>query len=259
MDINLSTPQTWKQLAPQQLLYVSRLMLRPGISPLELHTLAFARFAGIKILRRHGDYFLCLSPDGNYFTLQPLQASSFARQMQFLTSGVDEITPLSRIARRTHVSPRLYGAPLVQYIACENYYQAYIHTRQQRYLHSLAACFYTSGRPFDDSRTARRARHFITQPPHILYTVFLWYTGLKTVLSKHFPNYFQKIESDPDLEPQAPDMQAQIRSIIRALTGGDVTRNAQIYQVDTWEALAELDAKAREARELEARIKKIKP
>ena len=34
---------------------------------------------------------------------------------------------------------------------------------------------------------------------------------------------------------------------IRALTGGDITKEQAVLDADTWTALAELDAKAREA------------
>ena len=51
-----------------------------------------------------------------------------------------------------------------------------------------------------------------------------------------------------------PDIYRQLResttAMIRALTGGDITKEAAIMKMDTWRALTELDAKAREAEEL---------
>ena len=43
---------------------------------------------------------------------------------------------------------------------------------------------------------------------------------------------------------------------VRALTAGDVTKEQTVLNVDTWTALDELNAKAREARELEKIYKK---
>ena len=43
---------------------------------------------------------------------------------------------------------------------------------------------------------------------------------------------------------------------IRALTGGDITKEAQVLQSDCWRALTELDAKAREAREMKELLNK---
>jgi uncharacterized protein YbjQ (UPF0145 family) len=42
---------------------------------------------------------------------------------------------------------------------------------------------------------------------------------------------------------------------IRALTGGDITKEDQILQKDTWRALTELDAKAKDAEELRKQYK----
>ena len=42
---------------------------------------------------------------------------------------------------------------------------------------------------------------------------------------------------------------------IRALTGGDITKEAAILQMDCWRALTELDAKAREAEEIRNQLK----
>ena len=44
---------------------------------------------------------------------------------------------------------------------------------------------------------------------------------------------------------------------IRALTGGDITKEATIRQMDTHRALTELDAKAREAEEYRKSLKRM--
>ena len=56
------------------------------------------------------------------------------------------------------------------------------------------------------------------------------------------------------------DIYSQLRestnAMIRALTGGDITKEAAIMKMDTWRALTELDAKAREVEELRKATKK---
>ena len=42
----------------------------------------------------------------------------------------------------------------------------------------------------------------------------------------------------------------QMNVQIRALTGGDVTKEEAVMKMDCWRALTELDAKAREAAEI---------
>jgi hypothetical protein len=56
------------------------------------------------------------------------------------------------------------------------------------------------------------------------------------------------------------DIYRQLRdstnAMIRALTGGDITKEAAIMKMDTWHALTELDAKAREVEEFRKAAKK---
>jgi hypothetical protein len=254
-ELNLAAPQSWKELSPRRLAYVSFLMTRRQLTATELQAYAFFRLAGVKVHQETGGYRLC-SFRGRFFTLSPEQALSFSRKFSWLTSGVTEVTPLPRLKGIAHHDPRLYGCPFVQYLACENYYQAFIHTRDERYLDCLVASFYLGDEKFNDGRTLELSRHFHALPFHIRHTVFLWYYGLKSVFHSHFPHFFQKAENAPGEEPPAPDMRRQSNSLVRALTGGDITKTDAVYQIDTWTALAELDAKAHEYREMEQRIKK---
>ena len=43
---------------------------------------------------------------------------------------------------------------------------------------------------------------------------------------------------------------------IRALTKGDITKEKEILALDTWRALTELNAQAREYKQLQAQLKK---
>jgi hypothetical protein len=57
-----------------------------------------------------------------------------------------------------------------------------------------------------------------------------------------------------DDQSRAPDMRGQIDGMIRALTGGDIIKTGAVTVMETWTALAGLNAKACEYRELEAGI-----
>ena len=65
--------------------------------------------------------------------------------------------------------------------------------------------------------------------------------------------------SSEDLLGYAPPIGDVLRTAmnaqIRALTGGDITKEAVILQMDCWRALTELDAKAQEAQELRNQLK----
>ena len=258
MAINLTAPRSWKELSPRQLTYVSWLMCQGSLTAPEFHAFAFVRLTGITVVKKVDDIWYCRHKKDK-FALTAEQVHSFSKQFAWLTSEIGEVTPLPELKGVKHKDSRLYGLPLKQYLACENYYQAFLFTKEEEFLNCLIACFYLRDNEFDDAKTLKLSRRFARLPFHVRHTVFLWFYGLKSVLQKHFPNFFQKVDSIlEDEKPQAPNMGAQINNIIRTLTGGDVTKTDAIFKTETWTALAELDAKARENKDLERRVKKYK-
>ena len=87
--------------------------------------------------------------------------------------------------------------------------------------------------------------------PYIRFGIIQWYTQLKTHFSMQFSNFFKRTEGG-NAQSVVEAMNAQIR----ALTGGDVTKEKEIFAIDTWRALTELNAKAREAEEFKKSMKR---
>ncbi|MDR1339256.1 MAG: hypothetical protein LBK58_04290 [Prevotellaceae bacterium] len=258
MEINLTAPTSWNELNPEQLTWISWLMCQDSLTAPEFLTYAFVRLSGITILKKVDDVWYCKRGKDS-FSLTAEQVLSFSKQFSRLASGMEEITPVPKIGNIRHQDVRLRGLPFSQYLACENYYQAFLFTKKEEFLNCLIASFYLGNKRFDDGKTLKRSRKFAKLPFHVRHTVFLWFYGLKSVFQENFPSIFQKIETIlEDEKPQAPNMRIQINNMIRALTGGDVTKTDIVFQTETWTALAELDAKARESKELERRMKKIK-
>lgn len=239
-------------------MYISWLLLQNTFSPAEIHAFAFVRLTGIVVIREIGGVLYCRYKKQT-FTLTREEVFSFSRQFAWITSGVKEITPLRTLKNRQHVDPRLRGTTFAHYLACENYYQAYIFTKDEKYLNYLIATFYLGSQRFDDRKTISRSERFSKMPLYVRHTVFLWFYGLKSVFEKEFSYFFQKVDQiiEEDV-PQAPNMRKQIDNMVRTLTGGDVTKTPLIYEIETWTALAELNAKAREYQELESRTKKLR-
>ena len=80
-----------------------------------------------------------------------------------------------------------------------------------------------------------------------LLSVFLWYASMKNRFAVSFPQFFGKVGDNVDAEP--PDMVEVMNAEIRALTGGDITKENQVLSMDCWRALTELNEKARETQE----------
>ena len=242
--IELKAPTGWRELNENQLVYAAWLLSTGDLTAEEMWTYAFIRFSGIQVKRWSADV-VDFSFQKKRFSLDVQECLSFARKFKFLTSGIEEITPLQKMKGVKAGDPRLRGTPLAQYLACENYYQAFLFKKNPVFLDSLCACFYLKGK-FNDAKTEKLSRKFARLPFHVRYTVFLWFSGLKKVLKNHFPNYFVEMQLGEEDSPTPPNMRKQIEQMLRTLSGGDVTKVNDIYSVDTWAALAELDAKTLE-------------
>jgi hypothetical protein len=264
--IELTAPKSWKELNEKQLIYISWLFSQNDFTEEEILTYAFVRFCGLKVSspqpfstdkkKNFEEKKRWFKKKNFILSLDEQEVLWFSKQFKYLTSGIDEVIPLRKMSGKTHVDLRLRNVPLRQYLAIENYYQAFIFKKNPIFLDRLCACFYTNRKKFSDSNTEKFSRRFARLPFHMRYTVFLWYIGLKKVLKNHFPNYFIEMEVDPTETPTPPNMRKQIENMMRSLSSGDVTKVNDIYDVDTWSALAELDAKALEYKIMKSKIKK---
>lgn len=254
IEINLYGPTSWKELSPGQLKYAAWLLSQADMTAEEIWAYAFVRFTNIHVVKVY-DGETKFRHKWKMFLLSEQECFSFAKEFSFLTEGVEEIAPLKKLARLKASDARLRGCTFAQYIACENYYQAYLFTKKEEYLNMLCASFYIK-KQFDDSSTEKMAKRFAKLSFHIRYTVFIWFTGFKKVLKNNFKNYFVEIESGEDNQRTPPNMRKQIEQMMRALSAGDVTKVKDIWQVETWTALSELDAKALEYKTMKSKMKK---
>ena len=62
---------------------------------------------------------------------------------------------------------------------------------------------------------------------------------------RHFLKPVSTDESMPSL-PSLQQLQESMNAQIRALTGGDITKEREVLKMDCWRALTELDAKAKD-------------
>lgn len=81
--------------------------------------------------------------------------------------------------------------------------------------------------------------------------------ALKDLFARQFPEFFQSAGPayDGNLLGTTPStVEASMNAQIRALTKGDVTKESEVLALDTWRALIELNAQAREYKELNAKM-----
>ena len=262
-SLDLSLPKSWKELSAKQFLYVCNLMLNEN-TPTEIHTKCFIYFTGITVLEHvNSGIWVCLH-EKKRFTISDYEVQYFAKNLSFLTETITEVTPLSEIAGYKHIHPRFEGCPFKQWMAAENYYQAYIYTRDDVFLDKLCAVIYSVDNPesdqsFDDRDTNKRSKKFKKVPLIQKLTVFVMYAGLKDRLTKEFPYFFQKIDTKTNevTDRQPPKMREHFSRMIYVLNGGNVGETEKVLNADCWRAFDTLNYKAYENQEMEQRLKKM--
>lgn len=248
--INLWLPQSWGQLTDSDLLWLFDLMRHTNRTHTELKTLAFIHFAGVRLLEQTPQGWLYTTRTGllrrSRGWLHAWQVRYYISLLNYLTDEPRQAVQVAQIDRYYAVNAELHDVAFETYLMCENLYQGYIATKRPECLQRMAQLLYVDRRGRQPN--ARRWRK------NELFAVFFWWYSLKCVYSARFPHFFRRVESADGAVGKTPDMTAIMNAEIRALTGGDVTKETQVFALDAYRALTELNEKAREARELNERM-----
>ena len=127
----------------------------------------------------------------------------------------------------------------------ENLYQGFLSTQKDALLDDLAHVLYPG---CSASLT-----------PEERISIFYWVASLKDMFARRFPDFFQPATANAEnLLGSSPNIGKQLQESmdaqIRALTKGDITKEKEILSLDTWRALTELNAQAKEYKQINAQI-----
>lgn len=238
IHIDLTFPKSWNELmSNQKRLYYIFFLLSQDFGIETVKTLALLRFNEIKVIGRNGNKYL-VERKGMMFLLDPMQFAEVSEQLDFLGEIPDTVVFLKRIRFSAACDEYFRGVPFSTYLMCENYYQGFLHQKDTSLLNPIGNLLYPG---LSNSVKLNKTE---------LTSLFYWYASLKKYLSTQFPFFFKPFDSSEEsalgLKNQ---MQSNMQAQIRALSKGDVTKVDKILETDTWQALAELDAQAKEAAE----------
>ncbi len=241
INFSIILPATWEELSTEKRTYVY-FLLSEGYSPDKIRTFCLLRWSGIRVVGAQGNHRFMVQYEGNYGILSAAQLDAAGQALKFLDT-IPQIPYLPEVINgHRHLSTDLRGVPFETFLALENFYQGFLQTQNPELIKQMAAVLYQSKKVKIDS----------TQT----IAVFYWFASLKQVLRNRFSHFFQPLAADGsgNLLGTSPDMsrhlQESMDAQIRALTKGDVTKETEVLQLDTWRALTELNAQAKEFEEL---------
>ena len=240
--LTLHAPKSWKEMTQTQLRYVF-FLLTTFSDPVTVKTYMFLRFTGLKVEKKIAGGVCCsLMSDrqARKINIATWQIQSLLHQFDYIDSYDGMGVRLERIQCYHAVDALLHGLPFVDYLNCEIIYQGFLQSKDDNRMDALARILY---RDDDDN-----APETLTLTPTERTGTFIWYTSVKLAMAKAFPHFFK-----PSQGTAAPKLMELVNAQLRALTDGDVTKEEKVENMDCWRCLTELDAKAREAAEFEAK------
>jgi hypothetical protein len=246
--INFTVPQGWHELSDNQLKYVYSL-LADNYEIDELKTLCFLRWTGTKVIGKQPSEKYLLRHDDTYFEVSPVDFAALLQSLNWLAVLPTIPIRIASIARHHALAADFQGVAFEKFLVCENLYQGFLQTKSDDLLDQLASILY----PKSSNLLPITFNLRLSAAERI--NVFYWFAALKEFFASRFPEFLQPLSSGNDnLLGAAPNIGAQLQEAmdaqIRALTKGDITKEQEILALDTWRALTELNAQAKDYQEL---------
>jgi hypothetical protein len=249
--IKLNVPISYAACTPEQLKYLSKLMLSK-LTAAEIKLMCFLRFSGLKLLKKKpvvddsGQIcYLFKHKKHGVFLLDIDRLTNMHSRLNWIDQDVTTFHLPSQIRRYKACNSLLYGMPLDAWLMLDLIYSRYAQTRQPALLSKMMAIIYTRpGESFNDGQyLAKRARRFRFVPAWKKHLVFLWYTGVKLWLMHKY--YYVFAGADGNADTPVDEM---IMGLIAALNEGNVANNHIIKTTDVHEVLFELNRKIENAK-----------
>ncbi len=239
--LNVNIPKSWQELPDKELRFVFRL-LQGEYSLAQIKTLCLLRWGQLKVVRREGAVFIVRYKKKNY----PLTALQIAESTEALTwLGDFPVYPirLSRIGIHRPVRADFQNVSFGDFLALDNLYQGFLQTKQSELLHDMALVMY-------------QTKHIHLSKVEQI-NIFYWFTSLKRWFANMFSHFFKMEQADENSSTvlSFKELQQNMNTQIRALTGGDITKEKEVLEMDCWRALTELDAKAVDYEEMKKSTK----
>lgn len=253
MTLNLNAPTSWSELSQQQLAYllkaiavVNRLNIGHSFrSKEDFSAQVSAQVAirclfhwnNLRIVSPYNNDWIISNQDGEFIVSSADLAAATA-MLPWISSLPDVPVRLNSIDGASAVSADIEDdLSFDDYLACEACWQVWNISQNDSLLREMAALLYR--------------KKDIKLKEFELLSIFYWWAGLKSMLSKRYPNFFHlaPVESEAPVVDEL-SLRRSMDSQIRALTKGDITKEVTVLSLPAVRAITELDALAKEYDEL---------
>ena len=224
--IRVTLPRAWEELTSQHLEYIYT-VLSQGYSMEQVKSL---------VLFRLGEWE---QDNGKTLTMTDIAdldvhlLADALRHLEWMDEPANP--PVRLVAINKHecqADALLQTVDFGTYLMLENLWQAYL--RNPTEVRPIALMNdYLYGAPLD--------------APLAVYNTTAWFAALKARFEQNWPDLFKPAPNVGSAEP--PDMVEVMNAELRALTGGDVTKESAVRAVGCWRALEELNAKVKESKQ----------
>lgn len=238
ISINFVVPQGWHELSDKQLRYAYSLIASDFATD-EVKTLCLLQWSGTKVIGQQESGSYLLKKGKILFEVTPLTLAELPH-LDWLGALPTVPVRISKI-NRAHALPADFSeVPFETYIIVDNIYQGYQQTQSDDLLDELANVLY--GKP-------------IKLTPYERINIFYRVASLKDFFARRYPDFLQPVSAATGgnlLGSSAPSAEEAMNAQIRPLTKGDITKEKEILALDTWRALTELNAQAKEYKEIKS-------
>lgn len=236
-------PSSWAELTQKQLKFVFRLLAKDKTAE-EVKTLCLVAWNKLEVVRLNTPHRFLLKRGKEVVEVSTRDIQKAMRPLDFIDVLPEVPLRLEKIGLHRALPADFEGVPFEKYLFLENLFQGYLHTEDDNLLKQMAQILYD--------------KKDINPDKAELISIFYWFASLKRYFTYLFPNFLKPIPAEKNLIGSADlyrKLSEATNAQLRALTGGDVTKEAQVRAMDTHRALTELDAKAKEAEELRKTMK----
>lgn len=230
--LSIKVPEAWQSLDNDQLRFVFHLLSREYSLP-QIKSLCLLKWAKIHVLYREGAVFI-VKHNGKRYPLTALQVTEASEALKWLGDVPGYPVRLSRIGFHRPVRADFQDVTFGDFLALDNLYQGYLQTRRTDLLAEMAKIMYQS--------------NHIRLNTEEQISIFYWFTSVKQMFARMFRHFLKPVSTDESMPnlPSLQQLQESMNAQIRALTGGDITKEREVLKMDCWRALTELDAKAKD-------------